>query len=75
VDLTLKQINILRSIARSIDRNGTQPSYREICKEYGWVSPNAVKETVDALERNGVVRRMGARAIAFDWREYLGGRK
>ena len=71
IDLTDKQDRLLRLIARHIYRTGTQPSYRDICKEFGWASPNAVKAHISALEKKGVVTRVGARAVSFDWRQYL----
>lgn len=69
--MTDKQFELLRHIARSIDRTGAQPSYRDLCKDFGWSSPNAVKSAMDSLEKKGFIRRIGSRAIAFDWKSYL----
>lgn len=71
VVLTEKQLKLLRFIAKSIDESGCQPSYRDMCDEFGWSSPNAVVSFMNALEKKGVVERLGARAIKFDWRYYL----
>jgi SOS-response transcriptional repressor LexA len=69
--ITRNQAKVLRLIARSIDQTGIQPSYRDICVRFGWSSPNAVKTTMDSLERLGLIKRRGSRAVEFDWKSYL----
>ena len=65
------QLRLLQYIAKCIDETGCQPSYREICKEFGWASINAPSTFLNALEKKGVVEKVGPRAVRFDWRFYL----
>jgi len=70
--ITTRQRQILRHIAREIDRHGTQPSIRELCNQFKIKSPNGIQCHLNALERKGVVYgRGGARAVQFDWRAFL----
>lgn len=72
--LTQTQVQMLRYIAQCIDQTGCQPSYRDICKQMGYASPNAVAGHMNALVRKGLVKKRGARAIEFDWRLFAGAR-
>jgi len=69
--LTDKQRKILMHIAKSIDKNGFQPSYREIMTKFGFSSPGAVTGHLKSAEKKGACRRHGCRAVEFQWREYL----
>jgi len=71
--LTAREVRMLRFVANRIDECGFQPSYREICNEYGWKSPNAVAQMIVTLKRLGVVRvgEHHSRAIGFAWKEWV----
>lgn len=66
------QGRMLSYIASHIQEYGYQPSYEEIADHFGWASKGYVHQCVALLERKGVVEgQRGARAIHFNWREYL----
>jgi SOS-response transcriptional repressor LexA len=65
------QLKLLRCIAKSINATGCQPSYRDLCRELGWASPNYPRELLARLAKSGLVKRRGARALEFDWRAYI----
>lgn len=69
--LTKQQQKVLVYIAKSIDKKGVQPSYREIMKHFGFRSPNAVLGHLKACEKKGACKRSGCRAVQFNWRGYL----
>jgi len=69
--LTNQQRRVLSCIAKSIDRYGFQPSYRDIMKRFGFASPGAVTGHLKAAEKKGACKRRGSRALEFEWREYL----
>ena len=69
--LTDKQRKILMHIAKSIDKYGYQPSYREIASKFGFSSPGAVTGHLTAAEKKGACKRHGCRSVEFAWREYL----
>ncbi len=72
VPLTKNEQRLLWFVAQSIDRDGIQPSMREIADELGFKSPGYIPRMVAACKRKGVVRgTRGARAIVFNWRAYL----
>ncbi len=63
---------MLEFIAQTIDRHGYQPSMREIAKELGYASPGYIPKLVESVERKGYVSaQRGARAIVFNWREFV----
>lgn len=69
---TDREAQVLKLIARQIRKDGTQPTYREICRLMGWSSPNAVRQMVVSLESKGVVSLAnGWHGIAFDWENWL----
>lgn len=70
-DLTPREREILELIARSIDANGYQPSYREIANHFGWASLGWLHVLSRNLTAKRVVQVRGARAWQFDWRQYL----
>ena len=69
--LTDKQRKILMHIAKSIDKYGYQPSYREIMTKFGFSSPGAVTGHLKSCEKKGACKRHGCRSVEFAWREYL----
>lgn len=69
--LTDRQLEILRYVARHIDRHGWQPSYREIGRRFRIRSPNGVRCHFKSMEAKGIVKVHTHRSIEFPWREYL----
>ena len=69
--LTKQQQKVLVYIAKSIDKKGIQPSYREIMQHFGFSSPGAVLGHLKACEKKGYCKRSGCRAVQFNWRGYL----
>ena len=61
-DLTRPQRMILRFIEERIDNGETPPTYREICKRFGYKSTKAAADHIAALERKGYVTRGNGRA-------------
>jgi repressor LexA len=55
--LTDKQQAILTFIEAATDRHGRPPTVREIADHFGYRSPRAVSDHLDALERKGALRR------------------
>lgn len=72
-ELTERQEEILRYVAKHIDINGFQPSIRELGERFKIRSPNGVVGHLKAMERKGYLslNSMTARAISFDWKGYL----
>jgi repressor LexA len=73
VELTERQEEILRYIAREIDSKGYQPSFRELMKRFKIRSPNGVKGHLLSMERKGFVtiNERASRALSFNWKAYL----
>lgn len=71
MEVTPAQKKLLQHIATCIDKTGCQPSYRDICRCFGWQSTNAPASYINSLEKKGVVVKHGSRAIEFNWRQYL----
>lgn len=71
-ELTQAERKMLEYIAFKIDRTGCQPSMREIATELGYASPGYVPTLVEGCTRKGYIKAQhGARAIEFDWREFV----
>ncbi len=69
--LTEKQKDVLRYIARHIDKLGFQPSFREISDHFGWKSPVSARHHLLAMEKKGVVVLGGeSRAVSFYWKRW-----
>lgn len=68
---TERELSVLRMVAQQIDKDGTQPTYREVCRLMGWKSPNAVRQVVVSLQAKGVVTVADGHGISFQWRRYL----
>ncbi len=62
---------LLRIIARSVNKYGCQPSYRELAESLGYFSTGYVQLLIKEMERDKLVVSMGARALSFKWRDYL----
>lgn len=56
-ELTKKQGLLLRFLEERIDKGESPPTYREICKRFGYGSPKAAFDLVVALEKKGFVKR------------------
>jgi len=55
--LTNPQQMVLRFLEERNDNGKSPPTYREICKRFGYSSPKAAADHVAALERKGLVTR------------------
>jgi repressor LexA len=55
--LTEKQQAILTFIETATERHGRPPTVREIADHFGYRSPRAVSDHLDALERKGALQR------------------
>lgn len=53
--LTKRQQQILTFIEQTADSQGYPPTRAEICKEFGFRSPNAAEDHLKALERKGAI--------------------
>lgn len=63
-ELTDRQRKVLKHIVRCIQGEGYPPTVREIADHFGFRSPRAVSDHLEALERKGYLKRMGtARGI------------
>jgi repressor LexA len=57
--LTIRQAEILELIRAHIDISGYPPTRAEICKYFGFRSPNAAEQHLRALERKGAIEIAG----------------
>jgi len=66
-DLTPRQREILNFISEHIDQNGFPPTRAELCRHFGFQSPNAAESHLRALSGKGVIRleRGRSRGIAL----------
>ncbi len=63
-ELTDRQRKVLKHIVRCIQGEGYPPTVREIAEHFGFRSPRAASDHLEALERKGYIRLMGtARGI------------
>lgn len=63
-ELTDRQRKVLKHIVRCIQHEGYPPTVREIAAHFGFASPRAVSDHLEALERKGYLSLMGtARGI------------
>lgn len=62
---------LLRIIARSVDKYGCQPSYRELAEALGYYSTGYIQHLIKEMEREKIVSSRGSRALCFKWREYV----
>ena len=69
--LTKNQRRVLQAIAKYTYKFGYQPSYRELAKTFGFQSPGSITAYLKACEGKGACKRIGMRAVSFNWREYL----
>lgn len=54
-ELTARQAEVLRAIARHYRRHGVPPTVRDLCKALGIASPNGVTCHLEALARKGAI--------------------
>ena len=57
--LTARQQQILDLVQSAIERTGAPPTRAEIASEFGFKSPNAAEEHLQALARKGVIELVG----------------
>jgi SOS-response transcriptional repressor LexA len=65
------EMRLLTTVADCISEHGYQPSYRELADAWGWSSPGYVLQLACSLEKKGVLKRRGSRALEFDWRDWI----
>lgn len=63
--LTQKQEDVLQFLRERI-HGGSTPTYREIAEHFGFKSPKAATDHVQALERKGCLRRNGRRSRGIE---------
>jgi SOS-response transcriptional repressor LexA len=63
-------MELLVEIAKSIDRTGTQPSYRQLAKRLHYASLASIYQKLQALQSKRLVKLRGSRGVEFDWRSY-----
>jgi repressor LexA len=56
-ELTTAQRRILEFLELRASEGKTPPTYREICKRFGYRSPKAAADHIAALERKGILVR------------------
>ena len=61
-DLTPIQRRVFESLLGRADRGEAPPSYRDLCKEYGWASTASARDHLRALARKGYIELSGGRA-------------
>jgi len=69
--LTPREYQLLVLVARSIDKTGVQPSYRQLAQRLGYTSLNFISQMVKNLVRKREVTQCGARGLSYNWRAYL----
>ena len=57
-DLTPRQNQILTFIRKCIERSGLPPTRQEICRHFGFTSPNAAEQHLRALANKGVIEML-----------------
>lgn len=55
------QARLLAALRRRVESGEPLPSYRELCKEFGWSSTGTVRDHLRALARKGYVHLPGSR--------------
>jgi repressor LexA len=55
--LTLRQRELVRFLGERAEKGEPPPTYREICREFGYKSPKAASDHIAALQRKGLVTR------------------
>lgn len=55
--LTARQLKVKLFLEERAERGEPPPTYREICKRFGYKSPKAAVDQVAALEKKGIVKR------------------
>ena len=65
--MTVNQIHrdTLTVLSDHIDAHGYAPTVRELAQLLGLSSPDTVQKRLDVLEKAGMIRRVGPRAITI----------
>src|SRR5574343_313967 len=71
-NLTPRQQQILQLIRDSVDQEGRPPTRAEICRAFGFRSPNAAESHLRALAAKGVIALEEGRARGIRLMEALG---
>lgn len=61
-DLTPIQRKVLESFRRRADLGDAPPTYRDLCREFGWASTGTARDHLRALARKGFLELSGGRA-------------
>lgn len=61
-NLTNIQREVLELLRRHADLGDAPPSYRDLCKEFGWSSTGTARDHLRALARKGYIELSGGRA-------------
>lgn len=67
---TPTELELLVEIAKSIDKTGVQPSYRQLATRFNYASLNSIHQKLRALQTKRLVKLSGYRGVEFDWRSY-----
>ncbi|MEW6378023.1 MAG: S24 family peptidase [bacterium] len=65
-DLTPIQKYLLGIIQQYNDEGKPAPTYRELCRQFGWTSTATVRDHLKALERKGYLHLSGGRARSLE---------
>ncbi|MFI4913744.1 MAG: transcriptional repressor LexA [Steroidobacterales bacterium] len=71
LDLTPRQLEVLRFIQRSVAETGMPPTRVEIASELGFRSPNAAEEHLRTLARKGVIQLLPGASRGIRLRDTL----
>jgi|GEM_PF-3255886 len=65
-DLTPIQKYLLEIIQKRSDEGKPAPTYRELCRQFGWTSTATARDHLKALERKGYIHLSGGRARSLE---------
>src|SRR5512136_2637667 len=60
--LTEQQSRVVEAFRRAADDGLPPPTYRELCRQFGWASTGTARDHIRALIRKGVLRSAEGRA-------------
>lgn len=61
--LTQRQSRVLEAFRRRVRQGHPPPTYRELCKEFGWSSTGTARDYIRALVQKGVLRAAAGKAL------------
>jgi SOS-response transcriptional repressor LexA len=61
-DLTLIQKHLLEFLRKNIDEGMPTPTYRELCRQFGWTSTATARDHLRALAKKGYIHLSGGLA-------------